>query len=118
MSLATDLTSNQQRLSEAERDASALLRRCKAVIPPEVYTGLQLHLIVIASETTKLKINLGAMRMTGELDQQPPPVTAERLELAQCVPMVPKHALRDESAAFALELRNIADDTLSEEVGS
>lgn len=115
MSLAIALTDNQQRIIDAERCASQLLRNARNVIPAAVYSDLQVQLCIMASEGEKLRVNLGALRMLGELDQQPPPVTADRLELASCVPMVPRHALRDESAAFALELEHIGDDTLTEE---
>lgn len=114
MSLATELTNIQKRMTEAEQKASAFLREHKAVIPPTVYSELQLHLIVVASEATKLKITLGSMRMVGDLDQQPPEVTAESLELAECVPMIPRHPIIDQREAFALELQHIGDDTLSE----
>lgn len=111
MSLTTDLTSNQEEIQNAEREASALLRRARALLPPALYNELQLKMCIIASEATKLEMNLGAMRMIGELEQQPPPVTVETLELTQ---YVPRHALRDESAAFARELKKIGDDTLTE----
>ena len=86
MSLAIDLTNNQMQIEKGEREASALLRRYKAAIPPEVYTELQLKLMGIASEATKFKINLGVLRMTGEMEQRPPAVTVETLELAGCMP--------------------------------
>lgn len=114
MSLAIDLTNNQAEIEKAEREASALLRRYKAVMPPMLYSELQLKLCVIASEGTKLKGNLGTLRMIGELEQRPPAVTVETLELAEFVPMVPGHPIRDESAAFARELEQIGDDTLIE----
>ncbi len=83
MSLATDLTSNHTRLKESGQEASEMLRGVKRILPAEIYNELQLQLINIASETTKLGMNLGALRMIGELDQRPPEVTAERLELAE-----------------------------------
>lgn len=115
MSVAIDLTNNRMRILEAEQEASRLLRAAREVVPPVVYADLQVRLCIIASEVEAMKVNLGTLRMIGELDQVPPPVTAERLELAQCVPMVPAHAIRDQSAAFALELQRIGDDTLRED---
>lgn len=118
MSLAIDLTSNQVEIEKAERAAAELLRGLKGRIPAEFYSQIQVQHCIIASEATKLKTNLGALRMMGELEQRPPPVTAESLELARFVPVVPAfpaHAIRDERAAFALELRHIGDDTLAED---
>lgn len=83
MSLATDLTQCQQRLADAGRKASAQCRRLRGVAPVEIYEELMLELCVFASETNQLKALLGALRMTGELEQRPPPVTAESLELFQ-----------------------------------
>lgn len=138
MSLAIDLTQCQQRLAEAEKKASAEARRLKAVAPPQIYNELMLQLCTVTAEVNKFKTILGAMRMMGELDQRPPEVTAERMELGsglpldpllhvlptpaavrefsqgRVVPMVPAHALRDQRAAFALELQHIGDDTLKE----
>lgn len=115
MSVAIDLTNNRNRILEAEQEASRLLRAARGVVPPVVYADLQVQLCIIASEVEAMKVNLRTLRMIGELDQVPPPVTAERLELAQCVPMVPAHAIRDQRAAFALELQHIGDDTLRED---
>ncbi len=91
MSLATELTEIQVRLTQAGRQASEYLRGHKQVIPAEVYNELQLKLITVASEATKLK-----------------------LALAEFVPMVPEHPICDERAAFARELQHIGDDTLNE----
>lgn len=90
MSLATDLTSNHTRLKESGQKASEMLRGVKRLLPAEIYNELQLQLINIASETTKLGMNLGALRMIGELDQRPPEVTAERLELGMGIPLLPE----------------------------
>ena len=117
MSLGIDLTNNRLRILEAEKEASRLLRAARGVVPPVVYGDLQVQLCIIASELEKLKVNLGTLRMIGELEKMPPTVTAERLELAQCVPMVPAHVIRNERAAFALELQRIGDDTLISEEG-
>lgn len=83
MSLAIDLTKNQAEIEAAEREASALLRQARNVIPPAIYAELQLKLCTIACESTRLKTNLGALRMTGDLEQRPPEVRAETLELAE-----------------------------------
>lgn len=81
MSLATDLTQCQETLAKAERAMSARMRELRPLMPPEIYSDLQVQLCVIASEVTRLKINLGCLRMTGDLEQRPPAVTAETLEL-------------------------------------
>lgn len=83
MSLAIGLTKNQAEIEAAEREASAMLRQARNVIPPAIYAELQLKLCLIASEGLKLKTNLGALRMTGDLEQRPPEVRAETLELAE-----------------------------------
>lgn len=117
MSLATDLTDCQKRLSEAERATSAELRRLRNIVPPAVYNEMQAQLCIVASEGNRLKMLLGSLRMIGELEQMPPPVTADRLELASfvpVVPMVPAHPIRDEREAFKLELQHIGDDTLED----
>lgn len=114
MSLAIDLTNNHTEIEKAEREVSALLRQYKSVLPAVIYNELQLKLCVIASECTKLKGNLGSLRMIGEMAQRPAAVTVETLELAAFVPMLPEHPIRDEREAFALQLRHIGDDTLSE----
>lgn len=105
MSLATELTSIQGRLSSEGQRASEYLRAHKQVMPAEVYNELQLYLITVASEATKLKMTLGAMRMVGELDPQPPAVTAESLELSR-------------RRQYAEQLRRIGDDTLTERENS
>lgn len=115
MSVAIDLTNNRKRILEAEQEASRLLRAARGGVPPMVYADLQVQLCIIASEVEGMKVNLASLRMIGELDQVPPPVTVDRLELARCVPMVPEHPIRDQSAAFALELQHIGDDTLRED---
>jgi hypothetical protein len=115
MSLAIDLTDCQRRLSEGQKAISAELRKLRDVVPPAIYGMMQAHLCSVASETNRLKVLLGSLRMIGELEQMPPPVTLERLELAKCVasvPMLPLHEIRDESAAFARELARAGDDTL------
>lgn len=114
MSLAIDLTNNQVEIEKAEREASALLRRSRNVIPSAIYAELQLKLCTIAVEGTRLKTNLGTLRMIGELEQRPPEVKAENLELAAFVPMLPKHPIQDDHERFALELAQIGDDTLKE----
>ena len=67
---------------DAERAASARLRGLKGMVPPEIYSELQVQLIIIASEATRLKVCLGSLRMIGALEQRPPPVTVESLELS------------------------------------
>ena len=89
MSLAIDLTKNQAEIEAAVREASALLRQARNVIPPAIYAELQLKLCTIACEGTRLKTNLGALRMTGDLEQRPPEVRAETLELGRGVPFTP-----------------------------
>jgi hypothetical protein len=83
MSLAMDLTACQQRLQEAGQKASEEMRKLKSVAAPTIYAELQLHLCNVASEVNKLKVLLGSLRMIGELEQRPPAVTAESLELFQ-----------------------------------
>ena len=112
MSLATDITECQRRIAAAERATSAALRGLRNIVPPAAYNAMQAQLCIIASESNRLREYLGVMRMVGELDQMPPPVTTESLELAAYVPMLPLHEIRDERAAFAKELAIIADDTL------
>jgi hypothetical protein len=89
VSLALDLTQCQQRLAEAGRKASAEARRLRSIAPPPVYDELMLQLCAVAACATELRICLGGLRMIGELEQMPPPVTTESLELASCVPVVP-----------------------------
>ena len=118
MSLAVELTDCSTRLLKAERSVSAEVRALRGRIPDAVYGRLQTELCVLTSETNRVKILLGSMRMIGDLEQIPPPVTVESLELAECVrkaPMLPAHPLRDERDRFALELRHIGDDTLDSE---
>lgn len=117
MSLATDLTECQRRISAAEKTVSASLRQMRNIAPPAVYGEMQAQLCVIASESNRLREYLGVMRMVGDLEQMPPPVTTESLELAAYVPMLPLHEIRDERAAFAKELEHIGDDTLRDEPG-
>lgn len=81
MSLATDLTACQQRLQEAGRKASAEARRMRGLVPAEMYEELMLQLCAVAAGANELKTYLGSLRMIGELEQRPPPVTAEMLEL-------------------------------------
>lgn len=122
MSLAIDLTQCQARLAEAGQKASAEMRKLKAVAPPEVYAELQLQLCNVAAEAGNLKIYLGTLRMIGELEQRPPEVTADRLELAACmpaaapsVPAFPAHAIEAPGAAFRRALHAANDHTLDEE---
>ncbi len=84
MSLATDLTQCQARLAEAGRKASGECRRLRGIAPVEIYDELMLHLCGVAACANDLKVLLGTLRMIGELEQRPAPVTAESLELAQC----------------------------------
>ena len=120
MSLATDLTQCQQRLLEAGIKASAEARKLRGQVPVEIYDELMLHLCGIAAGANELKIYLGAMRMTGELEQRPPPVTAESLELAQCVRRDRDDRLdgidvsETTRRAFAHQLEMIGDDTLAD----
>ena len=133
MSLAIDLTTCQSRLAESGRAASALVRELKGKILPAVYDELMLRMCEIAAEYNQFKVLLGVMRMAGEMEQRPPEVTVERLELAGCVvperdrihkthevvpvvPAFPAHAIKDQSAAFARELQLIGDDTLQPEL--
>lgn len=81
MSLATDLTTGQRKIECAERAVSELIRSLKGRIPNDVYGEIQVQLCVLASEATLLKTNLAALRMVGELEQQPAAVTAKSLEL-------------------------------------
>lgn len=85
MSLAIDLTDCQKRLSEAEKATSAELRKLRNVVPPAIYGMMQAHLCSVASETNRLKVLLGSLRMIGELEQMPPLVTTDGLELAAFV---------------------------------
>lgn len=114
MSLAIDLTTCQQRIAVACIQASAEARKLKAVAPHAVINELMLQLCIIASESNNFKSLLGSLRMCGDLEQIPPPVTVERLELAECVPMFPTHAVRDERERFAHELAMIGDDTFAD----
>lgn len=117
MSLATELTDCCTRLLKAERAVSAEVRALKGRVPEMAYGRLQAELCVLTSEANRVKIALGVARMTGELEQMPPPVTAETLELAACVPVVPAfpaHAIKDEREAFKRELQHIGDDTYEE----
>lgn len=83
MSLATDLTQCQERLAEAGLKASAEARKLRGRVPVEIYDELMLQLCGIAAGANELKTYLGSLRMIGELEQRPPPVTAESLELFQ-----------------------------------
>ena len=82
MSLAIDLTDSCDRMLKAERALSAEVRALRGVIPDVVYGRVQAALCEVTSEANRVKITLGAMRMAGDLDQRPAPVTAESLELA------------------------------------
>ena len=83
MSLATDLTACQQRLQEAGKKASAEARKVRGLVSVEIYDELMLQLCGVAACANELKILIGTLRMIGELEQRPPEVTAERLELFQ-----------------------------------
>lgn len=76
-----DLTQCQERLAEAGRKASAAVRRLKPLLPVEAYDELMLAHCAVAASSLELKTLLGSLRMTGELEQRPAPVTAESLEL-------------------------------------
>ena len=116
MSLAIDLTTCQQRLAVACIQASAEARKLKSVAPAAVYEELMLQLCIFAAESNALKALLGSLRMMGEMEQRPPPVTAEMLELATCVRASDLIDRIDESErtrkAFAHELEMIGDDTM------
>lgn len=127
MSLAIDLTKNQAEIEAAAREASALLRQARNVIPPVIYAELQLKFCTIACESARLKTNLGALRMTGDLEQRPPEVRVETLELAEYMwPMPPMKILpipesgRDTKPDIAKlwrqSLRRVGDDTLDEPI--
>lgn len=81
MSLSIDLTQCQARLQEAGREASAVARRLRGQVPVELYDELMLQLCGVAACANDLKVLLGSLRMIGELEQRPAPVTAETLEL-------------------------------------
>lgn len=89
MSLATDLTQCQERLVESGRRASAEVRRLKGTAPAPVYDELMLQLCNVTAEANRLKALLGTLRMLGELEQRPPVVKVEDLELFEhrAVPM-------------------------------
>jgi hypothetical protein len=125
MSLAIDLTQCQARLADASHKASAEARALKAVAPVEIYNELMLQLCALTSETNNLKSLLGSLRMIGELEQRPSPVTAETLELAACMPprqddaapsLFPDHPVDPPGAAYWRSLRAAGDHTLDEEV--
>lgn len=122
MSLAIDLTQCQARLAEAGQKASAEARKLKAVAPPAVYEELMLQLCAVSACANGLKILLGSLRMIGELEQRPPEVTADTLELAGCMParqveaalpsLFPNHPVEPAGAAYWRSLRASGDDTL------
>ena len=137
MSLAIDLTNCQSRLAESGRGASAAVRKLKGLVPPAVFDELMLRHCEIAAECTQFKMLLGVMRMTGEMEQRPPEVTTESLELSgyipramvfpdvdtasqfaakHLVPMLPHDPVHDESELFRRELERSSDDTLTGEV--
>lgn len=121
MSLAADLTQCQQRLQEAGLKASAEARKLRGLVPVEIYDELMLHLCGIAAGANELKIYLGAMRMTGELEQRPPPVTVETLELAQCGRRdlaSPAACSERDFEHFKHDLAVIGDDTFKDEDSS
>lgn len=122
MSLAADLTQCQQRLAEAGRKASAEARRLKGIAAVEVYDELMLQLIAVTAGANELKTLLGSMRMIGELEQRPTPVTVETLELAQCgrrdgVDRDGIDLSETTRRAFAHQLEMIGDDTLADQDG-
>ena len=129
MSLATDLTACQQRLQEAGQKASAECRRLKGIAPAEIYDELMLQLCGVAACANELKTLLGTLRMIGELEQRPPEVTAERLELFQgrraegeewkpggqeC----PHHLLLHRAGDHTLDEIDLSDRVDGEEVGA
>jgi len=119
MSLATELTQCQGTIMDAERAASARLRGLKGMVPPEIYSELQVQLIIIASEATRLKVCLGSLRMIGALEQRPAPVTVESLELAAFCGrsdhgLAPAATERD-FEHFKRDLAVIGDDTFADE---
>lgn len=115
MSLATDLTQCQARLAEAGRKASAEARRLRGLVPVEIYDELMLQLIAVTAGANELKTYLGSLRMMGELEQRPPPVTAESLELAQCIRREPVAAPTERDfERFKHDLAVIGDDTFVE----
>jgi hypothetical protein len=124
MSVATDLTQCQARLAEAGRKASAECRRLRGLVPVEIYDELMLQLCAVAAVANELKVCLGALRMIGELEQRPPTVTAETLELADCMRRDQGDLVDriDESEAtrraFAHQLEIVGDDTLHEQASS
>ncbi len=121
MSLATELTQCQETLMSAERAASAQLRALRGIVPPNLYSELQVQLIIIASEATRLKVCLGSLRMIGDLEQRPPPVTAETLELAQCGrrdSASPAPCSERDFEHFKHDLAVIGDDTFKDEDSS
>lgn len=114
MSLATDLTQCQQRLQEAGLKASAEARKLRGLVPVEIYDELMLQLCGIAAGANELKIYLGSLRMMGELEQRPPPVTAESLELSQCIRREPAPPSERDFEHFKHDLAVIGDDTFEE----
>lgn len=115
MSLATDLTQCQARLAEAGRKASAATRKLRELVPVEIYDELMLQLCGIAAGANELKVYLGSLRMIGELEQRPPPVTAESLELAQCGRRRSAHPSERDFEHFKHDLVVIGDDTFADD---
>lgn len=124
MSLAIDLTQCQARLAEAGQKAAAEARKLKPVAPPAIFDELMLHLCAITAGGHELKMLLGSLRMIGELEQRPPEVTAETLELASCMPpgqggdklptLFPSHAVEPAGPGYWRSLRAAGDDTLND----
>lgn len=114
MSLATDLTQCQQRLQEAGLKASAEARKLRGRVPVEIYDELMLALCAVAAGANELKVYLGSLRMIGELEQRPPPVTAESLELAQCIRREPAPPSERDFERFKHDLAVIGDDTFAD----
>lgn len=119
MSLAMELTNCQARLAESGRKASAEARKLKGLVAPSVFDELMLQLCIFAAESNALKAMLGSLLMMGELEQMPPAVTADSLELAECMrrDLVDGMDVSEGTRrAFAHQLEMIGDDTLTREV--
>lgn len=121
MSLATDLTACQQRLQEAGKKASAEARKVRGLVSVEIYDELMLQLCGVAACANELKILIGTLRMIGELEQRPPEVTAESLELFQGGQECPHHLLLaslHRAGDHTLDEIDLSDRVDGEEVGA
>lgn len=120
MSLVDDVEKSYTRLAAAGPKVSALVRLLKGRIPVQIYDDLLTELCGVAAGTNELKIALGVARMVGEVEQRPPPVTTERLELAACMPLprkvdpFPAHAVEAPGPDYWRTLRRAGDDTLQD----